>query len=471
MHGREEDTMRRQRVGWTRRAAGKRAAGLAAGGALAAGAYAMGGCGAPGAPSGAGGDKPASRAPITIEVLTRPGVANPTGHSQFYATITPQRFTPETNITVTFVDAQPNVAEKLLVLAAGGTLPDASWFGVVADGSGGPEAAGKGIFKPLDDLIKRDSKFDKAPYFKALLDAFSVGGKLHALPTHGHYGTNVLYYNANLTQAAGITVPQDGTWTVDDLIAAAQRIVKKDQEIWGYYPGTDISEHGVFFLRQFGGELLDEAGKRCLLDTAEARAGLEWVANARAKFQVIDDLYRPGGQRGLFDPGKLGFYNATPAEVALFKKPGQELIKFELGVALMAKGPGGRRGTQASGSGMGITAPAGTPKHDAAWEWVKFITSKEAGIAGVLTGGAGSPGGRTDVWNDPRFLAFDPIYATIIKAYPQGAGSMRLPANRQRTELLRVVNEEIAELYRGNASVTEATAKAVQRANTVLAAT
>ncbi|HEX2034221.1 MAG TPA: sugar ABC transporter substrate-binding protein [Chloroflexota bacterium] len=422
--------------------------------------------------SGTAGAPPAapSPGPVAIEVLTRAGVANPTGHSQFYAAITPERFTPETGISVTFVDAQPSVAEKLLVLAAGGTLPDASWFGVVADGSGGPDAAANGVFKPLDDLAKRDSRFDARPYFKALLDAFSVGGKLYALPTHGHYGTNVLYYNANLTGATGVVVPQDGSWSVDDLIAAAQKLVRKGDDVWGYFPSTDISEAGVFFLRQFGGELLDESGRRCLLDTPESRAGLEWVANTRARFQVIDDLFRQGGQRALFEAGKLGFFNATPAEVALYKKPGQELIKHELGVALMAHGPGGRRGTQASGSGMGITAAPGTPKHAAAWEWIKFITSKETGIAGVLTGGAGSPGGRTDVWNDPRFLAFDPVYATILKAYPQGAGSMRLPANRQRPELIRVVNEELAELYRGNAGVAEATGKAVQRANAALAA-
>jgi multiple sugar transport system substrate-binding protein len=407
---------------------------------------------------------------VTIEVLTRAGVANPTGHSQFYAAITPQRFTPETGIAVTFVDAQPTVAEKLLVLAAGGTLPDASWFGVVADGSGGPDAAARGIFRPLDDLVKSDGRFDARPYLKALLDAFSVGGKLYALPTHGHYGTNVLYYNADLTRAAGVTVPQDGSWSVDDLITAAQKVVRKEDDVWGYFPATDVSEAGVFFLRQFGGELLDEAGKRCLLDTAEARAGLEWVASARTRFQVIDDLFRSGGQRALFDAGKLGFFNATPAEVALFRKPGQELIKHELGVALMARGPGGRRGTQASGSGMGITAPPGTPKHGAAWEWLKFITGKETGIAGVLTGGAGSPGGRTDVWNDPRFLAFDPVYATIVKAFPQGAGAMRLPANNQRPELIRVVNEELAELYRGTAGVAEATTRAVQRAASVLSA-
>jgi multiple sugar transport system substrate-binding protein len=431
----------------------------AAGGVLAA-------CGGSSSTGGApaAGASPA-KGPVTIEVLTRAGVANPTGHSQYYAHITPERFTPENNITVNFIDAQPDVNEKLTVLAAGNTLPDASWFGIVADGSGGPEAATKGIFKPLDDFVKKDAKFDKAPYFKALLDAFSVGGKLFALPVHGHYGTNVLYYNANLIKAAGINVPADGSWTVDDMVAAAQKVVRKGDDVWGFFPATDLSESGVFYIREFGGEFLDEAGKKCLLDSSESRTGLEWVRNAQAKFQTIDNLYRDGGFTRIFEAGQLGFFNATPAQVALYKKPGQQVIKFELGVALFPRGPGGRRGTQASGSGMGLV---GTAKQDASWEWIKFITSKDVGVIGVTTGGAGSPGGRTDVWNDPRFLAFDPVYAAIIKAYPQGAGSVRLPANYRRTELLKVAGDALAEFYRGNVSVTEATSKAVQQANAVL---
>ena len=48
---------------------------------------------------------------------------------------------------------------------------------------------------------------------------------------------------------------------------------------------------------------------------------------------------------------------------------------------------------------------------------------------------------------DPRFLAFDPVYSTIIKAYPQGAGSLRLPANRQRTELLKILNDVLGTFY------------------------
>lgn len=409
------------------------------------------------------------KGPVTIEAVTRAGVTTPSGHSQFYDKRARAVFTPETNITVNFVDAQPHVGEKLTVMAAGGTLPDAGWFGVVADGNAGREQATKGIFKPLDDFIKKDSKFDKAPYFKSMLDVFSVGGKLYALPTHGHYGTNVLYYNKTLASAAGVNVPQDGSWTVDDFILAAQKMVRRDQDVWGYFSPWGFSEFGVFYLRQFGGEYLDEAGKRVLLDSAEARAGLEWIYNAQDKFQTIDSHYHDPGSNVLFTQGKLGFVNWTPGFVAEWKAPGPAQIsiangRFELGVALFPRGAGGRRGTQASGSGFGVT---GTKNPEAAWQYVKFVTNKENGVEQVF-GGAGSPGGRTDVWLDPKLLSFDPVYSTIVRAFPQGAGSLRYSGNFRYADLTTAVNNELTPYFRRQISLADATANAVRAGNVLL---
>ena len=408
----------------------------------------------------------ASKGPVSIDVLTRSGVASPTGHSQYFNNQAKSVFTPETNITVNFIDADPDVGTKLTVLAAGGTLPDGSWFGVVADGSAGREQATKGIFKPLDDFIKKDTKFDIKPYFPSFIQSLTVSGKLYALPIHTHYGTNVLYYNKKMVDAAGVKIPADGSWTVDDFIAAGQKIVKKDQDQWFFWPDfSDISEFGVFWVRQFGGEFLDEAGKKCLLDSKEAQAGLQWVKDCQDKFQLINDLYRtdPTKDQMFEQQGKLASRSTTPGLVAEYRKPGQTRVNFDLGIALFPKGPKGL-GTQASGSGMGMT---GTAKQDATWQWLKFVTSKDQGV-GQVFGGAGSPGGRTDVWNDAKLLAFDPIYSNTIKAFPQGAGSLRLPANFKRTDLLKAVNDNLATFWKGQASVTEATSKAVQAANAIL---
>ncbi|MBU6287160.1 MAG: hypothetical protein ACKO2D_08645 [Chloroflexota bacterium] len=415
----------------------------------------------------------ASTGPVTIEILTRDGVEAPTGHSQFYNNQAKKNFTPDSKITVQFVDGKPNVGEKLFTLAAAGTPPDGSWFGVVADGENGREQATKGIFKPLDDLIKQDPRFEKNIYFPEFLAALSVGGKLFAVPTHTHYGTNILYYNKNLTEAAGVKIPDDGNWTIDEFIEAAKKLTKKEADQWGYWPGIGFPEFGAFWVRQFGGEYLDADGKKILIDSAEAQAGLEWVYNAIFKTQTIDDAYRKiegaplnlTGSRGLFAMGKLAMHNTTPGLVAEYKKPGQTEVTFPVGIALFPKGKDGKRGTQASGSGMGLTK---TDKQAAVWEWLKFVSNKDNGVEQVF-GGAGSPGGRTDVWNDPKLLKErDPIYSTVIKAYPQGAGSLRLPANFKSGQINKAVNDELTPYFQNKASLKDAVSKAVQQATELL---
>jgi multiple sugar transport system substrate-binding protein len=421
---------------------------------------------------GAGAQQPAAqkKGPVTIEVLTRSGVSAPDGHSQFFDKRAKAIFTPETNITVNFVDAAPDVGQKLTVLATAGSLPDGSWFGVVADGYAGREQAGQGIFKPLDDIIKKDSKFDLKPYFKSMLDALTVNGKLYALPIHAHYGTNVLYYNKTMLDGAGLKIDDTGqTGTFDDLISMAQKLTKKEQDTWGFWPGMGLPEFGAFWVRMFGGELFSEDGKKCLIDSPESRAGIEAIYNCQTKFQVINDLYRTvegaplnqGGSRGLFSLGKLAMHHTTPGLVASYRLPNQQELKFELGVAVFPKGPKAR-GTQASGSGMGLV---GTKNTDATWEWLKFVSNKDNGIEQVF-GGAGSPGGRTDSWNDPKLLKErDPIYQNIIKAYPQGAGSLRLAANNRYSPAVNAVNTELTNYFKGQVSLQDATSKAAAASN------
>jgi ABC-type glycerol-3-phosphate transport system substrate-binding protein len=431
----------------------------ASGGLLAA-------CGiAPGSSGGGDESKTASRAPVTIDILTRSGVAAQTGHSQWYAQVAKNTFTPQTNITVNLFDGDPDVTTKLNVMSAAGTPPDGSWYATTSDGAGGREQTQRGVFKPMDDLIKKDSKFDLKGYIKALIDIMSVGGKVYGLPLMAHYGTNVWYYNKSKWDGAGVYPPADGNWTIDEFVAGAQKLVNKAQDIWAYRPEVSIDQYGVFWVRQFGGEVLDEAGKKCLLDTPECRAGLEWVNNLQTKFQLIDDFYRSPNIDTMFESqGSLASRSQTPGLVSEYKKPGQTRVKFDLGIAVFAKGPKGH-GTQATGQGMGITKL----DHQAeVWEWIKTLTNRENGVAQVF-GGAGSPGGRVECWTDPKLAEVDPIYGNMVKVFPQGAGSIRWPANNHRVDLVKAIDDNLAAYFKGQVSLNEATTKAVQDANAILA--
>ncbi|NBQ62463.1 MAG: extracellular solute-binding protein, partial [Proteobacteria bacterium] len=304
----------------------------------------------------------------------------------------------------------------------------------------------------LDDLIKQDSRFEKNIFFKSFMDVLAVAGKQYAVPTHTHYGTNVLYYNKNLTDAAGVKIPDDGSWTIDEFIEIAKKLTKKEADQWGYWPvASGFSEFGAFWVRQFGGEYFDEEGKKLLIDSPEARAGLEWVHSTVYKHLLIDDINRKiegaplglTGQRGLFAMGKLAMHNTTPGLVAEYKKPNQTEVNFPVGIALFPKGKDGKRGTQASGSGMGLTK---VDKQAAVWEWLKFVSNK-----------------------DPKLLKErDPIYTNIIKAFPQGAGTLRLPANYKLGQVNTAVNTELKNYFDNKSSLADAVSKALQAGNELL---
>ena len=62
-----------------------------------------------------------------------------------------------------------------------------------------------------------------------------------------------------------------------------------------------------------------------------------------------------------------------------------------------------------------------------------FYTTKEDGVEHVF-GGAGSPGTRDDVWDDPKLNEFNHIYGTIRKAFPEGPKPWLFPANARTAE-------------------------------------
>src|SRR5829696_2211417 len=79
------------------------------------------------APSGTGSPPPQA-GPVSIDVLTYSGLTSPTGRAQWYAKTTPQNFTPQTQITVDWIEGNPTLPEKIISMSAAGTPPDVGHF-------------------------------------------------------------------------------------------------------------------------------------------------------------------------------------------------------------------------------------------------------------------------------------------------------------------------------------------------------
>ena len=128
---------------------------------------------------------------MTVRALVRAGTD---GHVKWFKQQTPRVFEPEhPTVKVEFEEVSGGtIAEKLLVLAAGDSVPDMVWLGVVADGGRG--GITKGILRPLDPVIKTD-RFNATAYWKQALQMFSYQGQLYGIPRAGHFGCHAIFVN------------------------------------------------------------------------------------------------------------------------------------------------------------------------------------------------------------------------------------------------------------------------------------
>ncbi|HEV7216323.1 MAG TPA: extracellular solute-binding protein [Chloroflexota bacterium] len=410
---------------------------------------------------------PAANAPAagttTIDFLGRPG---PTGHTGWYIDVSPKFEALHPGWKMNFIapSGSVSVAEKFTVLEAGGSPPDAVWFGVISDGGNGPMI--KGLYRVMDDLMARD-KFDKAAYFPASMALFQMNGKQYGIPVLAHYGCNILYINQDLVQRAQVQIPVDtAAWDTTGLITAAQQLTNSAQDTWGWWPALGLEECGTAWLRTFGGDFFTADGSKTVIDSTAATDALQYLADAQYKDKTIDDLNRKGGPGALFEAGKLAILQSTPGLTAEYSKPGQVRVKFQWTNTVMPKGPTGKYGTQDSGAGQAIATGA---KHtDAAWEWVKFITNKENGVLQVQ-GGAGSPGARPDVWADPRLTGFNHIYGLLTKIFNNTPGPVYLPKNGRYFDVMKAANGALADLWSGKASARDTAQKTASIVNGLLA--
>lgn len=110
------------------------------------------------------------------------------------------------------LEAYPDYAtyhQKMLVLFAGNTAPDVAMM----DPGHFQALANRKALMPLNDLAAKTPGFDLNAYYKQIVDAHSLKGKLYVLP-RDIAPSGLVYYNKKAFDEAGIPYP-DGTWTWD----------------------------------------------------------------------------------------------------------------------------------------------------------------------------------------------------------------------------------------------------------------
>ncbi|MFD0693282.1 ABC transporter substrate-binding protein [Paenibacillus sp. GCM10027628] len=281
-------------------------------------------------------------------------------------------------IIAKFKDTHPNVNvkieltpwneywTKLDTAATGGTLPDIFWM----NGSSIVKFAANDQLLAFNELADAD-KFDWSLYPKSLVDMYSFKGKHYGVPKD--YDTIGLWYNKKLFDEAKLPYP-DASWDWNKAVEVAKKLTDPSKRIWGL-PAQFQGQIGFYnTILEAGGNLLSSDGTKSGYDTPEGVRGIQLQTDLILVHKVSPTLAQMSdtNPKDLFKSGKAAMLMDGSWNVKDFAT--NDYTKDKVDVAVLPKDK--VRSGVIHGLGNVVSAKTKHPKE--AWEFAKFLSSKEA---------------------------------------------------------------------------------------------
>ncbi len=351
---------------------------------------------------------------------------------------------------------------KLNTMLAGGTPPNMTHM---TSRWAGQFIRGQHVFTDLSPFARQD-KMDLKDFWPLLTEGFSDEQKRPMVLPYD-ITVQLLYYNADLLKSGGALLPNE-RWTLDDMLAAAQKVTRKNSdqlEVAGYdgLPNGGQFEYGV---ERFGGRLLDDKLAQCEMNSSGSVAGIQFWTDLRHRYNVAPiNAQQIGGLNLLqsFTQGRLAMAinGTTFASQVKAATP-----TFEWDVLAVPRGPAGDP-LRSGGGGYGLLKAA--KDQPAAWLYLKYMLSNE-----VLMDMVGQPRrsvpGRVSV---AKAVAADssvtPKNWKVIVPVTEKARHITFGLTPKGGDILTEVTAALNKVYGGGTNVKSEMDTLTQKVNAILA--
>ena len=386
-----------------------------------------------------------SKEPVTIRYMERAGSLGD-GMRHF------SRVYEERNPGVTVKNETTSWEDhttKVATMVAAGTMADVCFQHSSVQL---PGLAAKGVWVDPEPLGNAD-KHDWKQYYKWALDALRLGpnDKLAAMPMGVHSGENLLGWNREHLQKAGVKEPTPDT-SVDELTELCVSLKKAVPDIWPI-----VTPLAVYTMeahsRSWKGYLISEDRTKCGFDLPETQAAHQYVYDWVHKYKVMPGRAEmQGDYRQMFRSGKLGIAVDGPNNMWVGFN---EAVagRFTLGNTTWPSKPSGVVGTLPSVNGTVIWTKTKYMEHS--WGLTKLLSSLEASKWMAVNPPYIGPGAIIQAWNDPDVWKAGPIYKTCAEFWnkldKEGVkfGANPVPRNTRIQEFSDLYNNEWAAMVYG----------------------
>jgi len=257
--------------------------------------------------------------------------------------------------------------DKLLAAVAGGEGPDV----LLLDQIWVAQYAAAKYIVPIDDYLK-DSDIKAEDYFQGAWDAGSYQNQMYAVPFDVGVWA-VLYYNKEMFAEAGLD-PEKPPVTWEEFLEYGRILTKNGKYGTSNWAGNSESVQCMIdaFTVAAGGKLLDETGKKILINEEPGVRALEFWAS-------LNEISPPGSV-GKNEEDALTLFTSGQTAMAMYGEWGQDTIAtrapdMNYGVANLPMPEGGQSVGTFGGFNMAINAKS--QNKELAWEFIKYSTSYE----------------------------------------------------------------------------------------------
>ncbi|WP_346200459.1 extracellular solute-binding protein [Caldifermentibacillus hisashii] len=283
------------------------------------------------------------------------------------------------NINIELVNIPEDYSQKINSMIIGGTAPDVilTWEVDL------PRFAESGAIEPLDNYIDKTDAFKMDDFIPAVDNLNNTSDKVYGLPWC--YATELLYYNKDMFDAAGVEYPNEN-WTWSDFEEAAKKLTIKEGDKTVQW-GTDaISFPGIWYSMAgaAGDDVYDENGKLALGD------GLKKALEFQNKLTNIDKVSPEPSSGGevadLFAAGKAAMTRQGNWYIASYKDS-----EFNWDIAPLPKE---ERSYASLHTGF-FTINNKSKHKEEAWKFIEFMMSDEGQT--LISQTFSNPSARTSV--------------------------------------------------------------------------
>jgi len=231
----------------------------------------------------------------------------------------------------------------------------------------------------LSPLIGQDKSFDLADFYPGMVDLFTSGGKILAVPAG--IDPFVMYFNKDLFNQNGLPYPTEG-WTWDDMLTAALAIQDDSSNTFGYGVFEQhLDLNALILINQHGGQSFDDLNNpsQLIFNHPLNIEAMQWYGNLFHLHYVAPTLEQAGYafgfgnqaiRRGVLQ-GKIGMWPGYFSERNGITWP-TDWENLSWGMVMLPRDINSV--TSGFGNGYAISATSQNP--ETAWKWLAFLSEQ-----------------------------------------------------------------------------------------------